>query len=424
MSLMSAMSTATSGIAADNTELAVISNNIANASTVGYKDQRTDFETTLSQSMVGSPGQVGLGASASVQTLLSEGSLTNTGNATDLALQGSGYFMVSGNYEGQAGTFYTRDGEFSVNSTGYLVNQAGLDVQGFSANAAGVLSGVTGNLLVGNAQAQPVATTTVKMQGNLQSSAADMVFNAASPTTTSDFSTNVTVYDSLGAAHAVQIFFTNTATGWQWNAMTDGAGLTGGTAGTLTQVANGTLNFNAQGALTAETQASAFNPIGATNPQPLTFNFGTPTGGGGTGLDGITQFASASATTTISQDGYAAGSLSNIQVGQNGTISGVFSNGQTRVLGQVAVAGFPAADQLASVGGNLYAATQSAGQPVVGAPGAGGLGSVASGALEQSNVDLSTELVNMIEGQHAFEANSKTITTADTLLSELIQMKR
>jgi len=424
MSLMSAMSTATSGIDADNTELAVISNNIANASTVGYKDQRTDFETALSQSMVGAPGQVGLGTTASVQTLVTEGSLTTTGNPTDLALQGNGYFMVNGSYEGQTGTFYTRDGEFSVNSSGYLVNQAGLEVQGFTANAAGQLSGVTGNLLVGNAQVQPVATTTVTMQGNLQSSAAYMTFNPASPTTTSNFSTDVTVYDSLGAAHAVQIFFTNTPTGWQWNAMTDGGGLTGGAAGTLTSIANGTLTFNAQGALTAETQASNFNPLGATNPQALAFNFGTATGAGGTGLDGVTQFASSSATTAITQDGYAAGDLSSIQVGQNGTISGVFSNGETRVLGQVAVAGFPAPDQLSSIGGNLYSATQTAGQPVIGAPGSGGLGSVTSGALEQSTVDLSTELVNMIEAQHAFEANSKTITTADTLLSELIQMKR
>jgi len=426
MSLFTALSSATSGIEASSTDLSVIGNNIANASTIGFKQGRADFETALSQSIVGGTGQLGLGADVtSVQTILSEGALTNTGNTTDLALQGNGFFMLSGNYAGQTGTFYSRDGQFSVDKNGYLVNQQGLQVQGFPANASGVLSGVPGNLLVGAAQAQPVATANVTLKANLQAGATvPPAWSPANPTGTSNFSSSVTVYDSLGAAHATQIFFRNTGTGWEWHAMADGGGLTGGTAGTLTQIANGTLAFDAQGRLTTVTQASAFNPLGATNPQALNFNFGDPTGSGGTGLLGITQFASTSATTFVGQDGYAAGQLSTIQVGQNGVISGVFSNGATRVLGQVAVAGFQAADQLSSIGGNLYSATPSAGQAVVGAPGAGGLGSVSSGALEQSNVDLSTQLVNMIAAQRAFEANSKTVTTADQLLSELIQMKR
>jgi len=425
MSLFTAMSAATSGIEASSTDLSVIGNNIANASTVGFKQGRADFETALSQTIIGGTGQIGLGADVStVQNLMTEGALTNTGNTTDLALQGNGFFVVSGTYAGQQGTFYTRDGQFTVDKNGYLVNQQGLQVQGFQASAAGVLSGVPSSLLVGNVQAQPVATQNVTLKANLQAgSTVPPAWDPANPTTTSNFSSSVTVYDSLGAAHATQIFFRNTGSGWEWHAMTDGGGLTGGTAGSLTEIAGGTLTFNSNGALTAYTQASNFNPVNATNPQALSFDFGNPIGASGS-TTGITQFAAASATTFVGQDGYSAGQLSSVQVGQNGQISGVFSNGETRVLGQVAVAAFQANDQLTSIGGNLYNATPSAGQAVVGAPGTGGLASVTSGALEQSNVDLSTQLVDMIAAQRAFEANSKTITTADTLLSELIQMKR
>ncbi len=425
MSLFTAMSSATSGIESSSTDLSVIGNNIANASTVGFKEGRADFETALSQSIIGGTGQIGLGSNVTtVQTLMTEGALTNTGGTTDLALQGNGFFMATGTYAGEQGTFYTRDGQFSINANGYLQTQGGLLVQGFPANAAGVLSGVPGNLLVANVQAQPVATANVTLKANLDSGApVPPAWDPTNPTGTSNFASTVTVYDSLGAAHATQVFFRNTGAGWEWHAMTDGGGLTGGTAGTLTQIANGTLTFNASGALTAYTQASTFNPVGATNPQALNFDFGNPIGAAGS-TTGITQFAATSATTYVGQDGYAAGQLSNIQVGQNGIISGVFSNGQTRVLGQVAVAGFQANDQMQSIGGNLYSATPSAGQAVVGAPGSGGLGSVTGGSLEQSNVDLSTQLVDMIAAQRAFEANSKTITTVDTLLSELIQMKR
>jgi flagellar hook protein FlgE len=306
------------------------------------------------------------------------------------------------------------------------VNLEGLRLQGYTADPAGNLASVPDDLLVGTAQAVPVPTGTVSVRANL---AADAVppaaWDPANPTQTSNFSTSVTVYDSLGSPHAVQIFFRSSAPGsWEWHAMTDGGGLTGGTAGQLAEIAGGTLAFDSQGRLTTVTQASNFNPIGAVNPQALTFDLGDPTGAGGTGLAGVTQFASPSAATFIGQDGFAPGQLSGIRVEQDGKISGIFSNGQTRVLGQVAVAGFPAPDQLVRVGGNLYAATPSAGQPVVGAPGDGGRASVISGALEQSNVDIAEQFVRMIAAQRSFEANSKVITTVDQLLSELIAMKR
>ncbi len=428
MALLTALSSGTTGLESASAQLSVVGDNIANANTVGFKAGRADFEDALSQSFIGSNGQIGLGSQIeSVQKVLTQGALNATGVATDLALQGNGFFIVSGDYNGQNASYYTRAGQFTVDQNGYMVNQQGLRVEGFSADPSGALSGSLGDLLVGTASAQPHSTGTVTIKANLQADAAvPAAWDPLNPSATSNFSTSVTVYDSLGAAHATQVFFRKTGTGtWEWHAMTDGGGLTGGTAGQLTEIAGGTLTFDTQGRLATVTQASNFNPLGANDPQPLTFNFGDPTGPtGGTGLAGVTQFAAASATTFIGQDGFGSGQLSDIQIDPLGKISGVFTNGQTRVLGQVAVAGFSAPDQLTRAGGNLMQQSQASGQPVIGAPGAGGLATVISGSLEQSNVDIANEFVTMIAAQRAFEANSKTITTADQLLSELIQMKR
>jgi flagellar hook protein FlgE len=429
MSLISALNTGTTGLESSSLELSVIGDNIANANTIGFKTGRAAFEDELSQTVVGSSGQIGMGSRLqAVQQIVTQGALSTTGVATDLALQGPGFFIVNGTHDGQAASYYTRAGQFTVDNTGYLVNLDGLNVQGYTADATGVVGGPLGNLLVEPATSAPLATAAINARANLNAN--DPLkgpFDPLDPTNTSNLATTVSVYDSLGAVHQVQVFFTRTAGGaWDWNAMEDGAGLTGGTAGTMTSVASGTMTFDTQGRLTAMTQASTFNPIGAVNPQPLTFDFGDPTGGApaGTGLAGITQFASASANTFIGQDGYGSGSLSSVQVDTRGNVSGVFSNGQTRILGQVAVASFTADDQLARVGGNLYQSTPSSGQPSVGTAGTGGRANIASGSLEQSNVDLAGQFVRMIAAQRAFEANSKTITTADQLLQELINLKR
>ena len=417
-----------SGLRVHQTMLDVTGNNIANANTIGYKGGRAAFQDALTQTVIGGTGEIGLGSRLeSVQKILTQGALNSTGLATDLALQGNGFFIVAGSHNGQTANFFTRAGQFTVDKDGYLVNLEGLRVQGFPADTAGALTAQPGDLLVGTASAQPRATANVQVKANLQADAAiGAPFDPANPNGTSNFSTSMTVYDTLGAAHGVQVFFTKTASGaWDWNAMTDGAGLTGGTAGTLTSIASGTLAFDTAGALTTVTQASNFLPLGAVNPQALNFNFGDPTGvGAGTGLLGVTQFASPSASTFIGQDGFGSGQLASIRIDPTGNINGVFTNGQTRVLGQVAVAGFSAPDRMERVGGNLYQQTQSSGQPVVGAPGAGGRASIISGSLEQSNVDLAEQFVRLIAAQRAFQANSKTITTADQLLSELIALKR
>lgn len=432
MSLLTALSSGTTGLESASVELAVVGDNIANANTIGFKGGRAAFEDALSQTIIGGGGGIGLGARlASVQKILSQGALATTGIATDLALQGNGYFAVRGNHNGQQGTFFTRAGQFTIDPDGYLVSLEGLRVQGFPADPAGIVSGVPGDLLVGNASALPRPTSSISVKANLQADAANApAWLATNPAGTSTFSTSVSVYDSLGTAHAVQIFFRKNGPGdWEWHAMTDGAGLAPpAVAGQLTDIASGSLTFDSQGRLETVTQSSSFNPLGATNPQPLTFNFGDPTGVGGalggTGLSGVSQFAAPSTTTFIGQDGFGSGQLASIRIDSQGVVAGVFSNGQQRVLGQVGIAAFAAPDKLERSGGNLYQQTPGSGQPALGTAGAGGRGSIASGALEQSNVDLAEQFVRLIAAQRAFQANSKTITTADQLLAELIAMKR
>lgn len=432
MSLLTSMSSGTTGLASASAELSVIGDNIANANTVGFKSGRAAFEDALAQSVIGGLGQIGLGSRLqAVQRLLTQGALSNTGVATDLALQGQGFFVLHGTAsDGRTGTYLTRAGQFTMDRDGYLVNLDGMRVQGFPADATGALSPASGDLLVGNASSQPRASANVTVKGNLSADAVTPPpFDPANPAATSNFVTSVTVYDSLGRTHQLQVYFRNNGpvappgvgNSWDWHALTDGATLTPPTTGAV-EVATGTMTFDAQGLLTGVTQSSNFNPAGAL-PQPLNFNFGDPLPPG-TGMAGITQAAGASVSTFVGQDGWAAGQLSSVQIDKTGAIQGVFTNGQTRTLGAVAVATVPAGDQLERVGSNLLAETRASGQMVMGMAGEGGRAFVSSGTLEQSNVDIAEQFVRMIAAQRAFEANSKTITTADQLLSELIAMKR
>ena len=461
MSLLTALYTGRSGIEANSADLSVIGDNIANANTVGFKASRSDFEEQLSESLLGAGG-IGLGTNMQrVQQIVTQGSLTTTGNATDLALQGNGMFIVAGAANGQQGQFYTRNGEFSLNKDGFLVNQDGLRVQGYTADATGGIETQLGDLNLATTVAAPQATSNIAVKANLDSTASVPAKSPFDPTSSataaasSNFNTSTTIYDSLGASHQATVYFSKLGAGaWSWNAVADGAGITGGVAGTPSVIGTGTLTFDSAGNLTAETQASTFSPIGATQPQALNFNFGTGTAAGGTGTDGITQYASArangqgSAATFASQDGWAQGTLTGVNISTNGTVEGTFSNGQTKAVGQVAVANFQAPDRLVRMGGNLYMATPNdiragalgsasngegvngfqtvtgSGDAVIGVAGTGGRGSITSGSLEQSNVDITNQFVGMITAQRDFEANSKTVTTADQMLSDLIQMKR
>jgi flagellar hook protein FlgE len=427
-SLFSSLFNGLSGLRATTVDLSVIGDNIANANTIGFKGSRTAFEDAIAESLIGGGGgEVGLGVNVqAVQRILTQGALANTGVATDLALQGGGFFVVNT----VDGPQYTRDGQFTVDKDGRLVTLSGDPVQGFPADGSGNVSGNLGDLNVGQVSAPPRATTTVSVTANLDATAADadpaVPFDPANPTATSTFQNSVTVFDSLGNPIQVDVFYRKNTTGaWEWHALTDGSNVTGGTAGTAVEVAAGTLTFDATGRLSDVTQTvNNFNPIGAAQGQALTFNFGDPTATGGTGLGGITQFATPSAVSFTNQDGAASGELANISIDDDGTILGIFSNGVSQPLGRVAVATFAAADQLARSSGNLFRQTDESGQASVGEAGTGGRGRVIGGALERSNVDVGDELVQMIISQRAFQANSKIVSTADTLLGELINLKR
>jgi flagellar hook protein FlgE len=445
MSLITSLYVGASGLDASTTELSVVGDNIANGNTVGFKAARTVFADAMAQQLIGASGQLGLGVTTmTVQKLFSQGSFTTTGLATDIAIQGNGLFVVKGNHGGEDGTFYTRNGQFTIDKDGYFTNLEGLRVQGLQADASGtVTSGLLGDLQVGNASAPAKATDSITIRGNLDQTSPSKTFDPANPKTTSNFTTSMTVYDSLGKAIQLDIYFckddpANNQAGdsgdWTYHVMTDGKNLAVDglgatpTAGTPAEVATGALRFDTQGRLISNTTSlNSFSPKDSVAPQALTFNFGTgtdPATTNGSGLDGLTQYAATSAVSFVTQAGSSSGSLSSISVGQDGTITGGFTNGQTRTLGQMILANFKAPDQLGRVGSTLYSEQPASGPPTLGTPATADRGSVTAGTLEQSNVDISAEFIRMIAAQRNFEANSKTLTTADQLLAELMQLKR
>lgn len=432
MAILSTLSTGVSGLNANGEGLSVVGNNIANMNTVGYKDGEASFADIVSASLTGgtSSSQVGRGVFVdAVITNFGQGSFETTSSGLNMAVDGNGMFLVA---DPAGAVNYTRNGTFQLDKNGMMVNPEGLFVQGYQANAAGVLTGVLGNLNLGATAFPPLATANLTLAANLNSSGAVTgPFALANASQTSNFSTGMTVYDSLGNSHQLNFYFTKTAANsWAWNAVVNA----GDSVNAITEVqARGTLTFNSNGALTAQSAttylsnalpATGFNfSGGATGNQAVAFNFGTPLPGG-TGLNGVTQFAGASAVLNLIQDGYATGSLESVSVGKDGTISGLFTNGKNRTLGQVALARFNSPEGLAHLGNNLFGATADSGAPIVGTPKASGLGSILSSSLELSNVDLAAQFTKMIEYQRGFDANSKVITTTDEMLTTLVNIKR
>ncbi len=432
MSVLRTLNTGASGLRSHSEAIGVTGDNIANVNTVGFKGSRAVFQDILGRSIAGgnAPPQAGAGSRlAHVQQMWSQGALVTTEVQTDLSITGNGFFVVEGNSGGMNGRFYTRAGQFHLDDSGTLVNADNLHLQGYQADETGQISGTLGDLIVGGGGTIPATvTTSAALSANLDSNAVvPAAWDATDPTGTSNFSTSVTVYDSLGAGHELTVYFRNQgANAWEWHAMVDGGELVGGTAGTPTEGADGTLTFTSNGELDTETvNASSWSFVNATGAQAIAFDFGTSiTTDTGTGLDGTTQFASPSTVNEISQDGFAAGSVSAFTIADDGVITGVFSNGQRRTLGQVAVSNFASVDGLARAGNNLWLETGESGQALIGAAESGGRGAVTSGALEQSNVDLGREFVNLISYQRGFQANTRVITTADEMYSDLVALKR
>jgi len=431
MSIMRSLHSAASGIRSHSDALSVTGDNIANVNTVGFKRQRANFSDMLGRSIVGSTAQPQAGAGStigSIQQMWQQGALLTTDSPTDLALNGSGFFVVSGNVGGVEGDYYTRAGQFGIDADGYLVNQEGLRLQGYPADGTGSLSGTLGDMQIEGGTLPATPTSQVDLAANLDAEAeVPAAWDPADPEGTSNFSTTVTAYDSLGEPHEVTVYFRKSgANAWEWHAMVDGEEVTGGTPGTPFEGASGTVTFTTDGELDTETTtSSSWDFDGATPGQTIAFDFGDSlTTDSGTGLTGSTQYASPSSVTGLSQDGFGAGEVAGIQIAQDGTTTGMFTNGQRRTLGQVAVADFASIDGLERAGSGLWVETAESGEPLVGAGGNGSRGAIVSGALEGSNVDLGREFVDLIAYQRGFSANSRIVTTADEMYAELVNLRR
>jgi len=415
-----------SGLNAETGALGVVGDNVANTNTVGFKQSRAIFADVLG-SAVGANGPGAGTRMTRTQQIFGQGALVNTGQATDVALSGDGFLVVNGVVDGQQGSFYTRAGQLTLRNDGALVNAQGLQVQGYSADASGKMSTSLGGITLPSAPIPPKSTTSMKIAANLDSSAQVPAapWDPTNPSATSNLATSMTVYDSLGNGHVVDVYFRKNAAGsWDYHALAKGSGLSPPTAGNV-EIANGSLSFDTNGALDTVTGSGAsvsFN--GAAGSQPIAFDFGKPVSAGGTGLDGLTQYGSPSSVSAQSQDGYTSGALSGVKIGADGVVSGVYTNGQTIPAGQLAVAKFRANDGLSRAGQNLWVATRESGEAALGAVGTGGRAALVAGALEQSNVDVTQQFVELISHQRAFQANSKTITTADQMLQELMTIKQ
>ncbi|MEY4551321.1 MAG: hypothetical protein RL685_7516 [Pseudomonadota bacterium] len=429
--VLRAMFSGVSGLRAEGEALGVVGDNIANVNTVGFKSQRAIFQDVLGHSILAGTSSALPGSGVrmgDVQQLFTQGSLTNTGVSTDVALNGDGFLVVGGTVDGITGNFYTRAGQLTIDNDGFLVNQQGLNVQGYLANADGTLQASISDLAVPTASLSPFRTTEIEVTANLDPRDAVLTFDILQPDTTSNFSSSITVFDSLGTGRTLDVYFNNAGGNlYNYTVVADGGELAGGTAGTDTIVGSGTLQFNTDGALDIATTPDLSLDFagGATAGQIVALNFGDDiTNDGATGLGGTTQFASDSAVSSQAQDGYASGEFSGLAIDGTGLVQGLYTNGQKIAIGRLAVAKFRSNDGLGRAGQNLWIETRDSGTAALGAAGAGGRASVSSGALESSNVDLGEEFVGLIQHQRSFSANSKTITTADEMLQELINIKR
>lgn len=420
-------------IKAQQTRMNVIGNNLANINTTSYKASRVTFQEMINQTVRGAtrpdpngglggvdPTQLGLGVTIGVTEVNQEqGSLNATNRPTDLAIQGTGFFMVSNGND----ISYTRDGGFNLDANGDLVaSSTGQKLLGWPADALGQVDTTKQiratdqiNIPVGVLKAVQ-QTTQVTFSGNLNSSSL--------PTDT--LTTQVTVYDSLGNAHLLSIQYKNhqvppvaggpagTTSSWDWAAF-EGDPATGTPIGDSSSAGNKPLYFNGQGDIL--TPVGSFNitvpAANGTGAVPISMDFGR-----------ISQLNTASQVNPTGQNGFPPGSLSSFTIGADGLVTGNFSNGLNRILGQIAMSVFPNPGGLARAGANLWRSTDNSGLPVTGPPRSGSMGSISAGFLEQSNVDVGNEFSDLIVTQRGFQANTKIVTTVDEMMQDLINMKR
>lgn len=410
--MIRSMFSAISGLRNHQTMMDVVGNNISNVNTTGFKTSSVVFQDVLSQTLRGAgqpatavggtnPAQVGLGSRvAAITTNFGQGALQRTGRATDMAIQGDGFFTIS--MAGQQ--LFTRAGAFSVDATGNLVTQDGGFVQGWQADVNGVInanaSPASIRIPVGDL-ISPVATTTVNMGGNLPSNTAV----GASPIVSS-----VDVYDSVGTAVPMTLAYARTATGWT---VTGTQGNPGVAIAGLSQA----LTFDAAGELTAPASGS-FN-VTLASGQVVAVDLGVAGA-----ANRITQFANVNSIGAQSQNGSAAGSLQSFTVSQDGLVVGAYSNGRSKAIAQMSLANFSNPEGLEKVGGSNFRASVNSGLPQLGVAGLGGRGLLSSGTVEMSNVDLAQEFTNLIVAQRGFQANSRVVSASDDVLQEIVNLKR
>lgn len=401
-----------SGLNAASKNLEVIGNNVANASTVGFKQSRAQFADVYANSLTGSgASQIGIGTKlATVAQQFTQGNISSTNNSLDVAINGGGFFRMSSNGE----ITYTRNGQFQMDKDGYIVNASSNRLTGYTASSTGVLStGSPAEIRINTADIPPVTTTEVSATLNLNSTNTALTaagFDPNDPTTYHN-STALTVYDSLGNQHALQSYFVKTGSG-VWNVYTtvDGVSTTTLPAPTATMTFTGT-GTNPTIAPAAPTLS--FTPTtGATGPQTIALDYANST-----------QFGSAFSVTTPTQDGYSSGILAGFNIAKDGQIIGRYTNGQSQTLGQVVLANFTNPNGLQQLGNNSWSESADSGPAVVGAPTSGGLGVLQASALEDSNSDLTAELVNMITAQRVYQANAQTIKTQDQVLQTLVNLR-
>jgi flagellar hook protein FlgE len=422
--MLRSMFSGVSGLRSHQTMMDVIGNNIANVNTVGYKSASVVFQDLLSQTIRGAgvpdgaaggsggtnPAQVGLGVTiAGISNNFTQGASQLTGRSTDLSIQGDGFFVVRDNTQ----QLFTRAGSLNFDALGRLVTADGSVLQGWAADANGAINpnAAVGDLSMPLGQSTaPTVTTNVRLGGNLPADAA----------VGTSIVTSLTVYDVQGSPIDATFTFNKTAAdAWTVTAtMPDKA--------TQAPVTVGTANL----AWDPTATPPAFNPAPA-----LTLNPPVATGawgGGAVTIDfgatgdatALRQFSGQSSVAALSQDGSALGTLQSFTIGQDGVVTGVFSNGRTRPIGQIALAGFSNASGLEKTGSSLYRASVNSGLPQIGQAGGGGRGTLSGSTLEMSNVDLAQEFTNLIIAQRGFQANSRVITASDELLQDLVNLKR
>lgn len=400
-----------SGLNAASKQLEVIGNNVSNANTVGFKQARAEFADVYASSLTGTgASQIGIGTKLNtVAQQFTQGNITGTNNSLDMAINGGGFYRMSNN----GSITYSRNGQFQMDKFGYIVDAENKRLTGYTADTAGnLLTGAPTDININTADLQPSATTSVVGLVNLDSRSAvlGVPFSPTDPTTYNN-STAVTVFDSLGNSHTLQSFFVKTAPGvWDVYNTADGVSTPALPASTAT------LTFSGTGVSPTSVPATptVSFPVttGAISPVAMTLNYSSST-----------QFGSNFGINSLSQDGFTSGRLAGFNTSSDGTIVGRYTNGQSKTLGQVILTNFVNPNGLLSLGGNAWTESATSGSPLVGTPGTGLLGVLQSSAQEDSNVDLTAELVNMITAQRIYQANAQTIKTQDQVLQTLVNLR-